>query len=88
MSWREHIDRHPEVIGGKPKIKGTRIGVRLILQRLGDGWSFEQVVDAYPGLSTEQIRACQSFAAEMLATDEVIDIPHADRRAPIIGGTA
>lgn len=88
MIWRDHIDRDPGVIGGKPKIKGTRIGVGLILQRLGDGWTFEQVIDAYPDLSTEQILACLSFAAEMLATDEVVDIPPADRRAPSIGGTA
>ncbi len=76
MNWKEHIDRNPAVIGGKPKIKGTRIGVELILERLGDGWTVEQMVEAYPRVTAEQIQACQSYAAEMLASDEVLDIPH------------
>ncbi len=76
MNWKEHIDRNPAVIGGKPKIKGTRIGVELILERLGDGWTVEQLVEAYPHVTAEQIQACQSYAAEMLASDEVLDIPH------------
>jgi len=76
MNWKEHIDRNPAVIGGKPKIKGTRIGVELILERLGDGWTVEQLLVAYPHVTAEQIQACQSYAAEMLASDEVLDIPH------------
>jgi len=76
MNWKEHIDRNPAVIGGKPKIKGTRIGVELILERLGDGWTVEQLLEAYPHVTAEQIQACQSYAAEMLASDEVLDIPH------------
>jgi uncharacterized protein (DUF433 family) len=76
MNWKEHIDRNPAVIGGKPKIKGTRIGVELILERLGDGWAVEQLLEAYPHVTAEQIQACQSYAAEMLASDEVLDIPH------------
>jgi uncharacterized protein (DUF433 family) len=75
MNWRDHIDRNPDVIGGKPKIRGTRIGVELILERLGDGWSVEHLTEAYPHITAEQIHACQSYAAEMLATDEVVDIP-------------
>lgn len=76
MNWREHIERNPAVIGGKPKIRGTRIGVGLILERLGDGWTVEQLIEAYPHITGEQIQACQSYAADMLASDEVLDIPH------------
>jgi uncharacterized protein (DUF433 family) len=75
MNWREHIDRNPEVIGGKPKIKGTRIGVEHILERLGDGWTVEQLIESYPRITAEQIHACQAYAAEIVATDEVVDIP-------------
>lgn len=67
MNWREHIERNPAVIGGKPKIRGTRIGVGLILERLGDEWTAEQLIEAYPHITTEQIQACQSYAADMLA---------------------
>ena len=76
MDWREHIDRNAGIIGGKPKIKGTRIGVELILERLGDGWTVEQLIEAYPRITAEQIHACQSYAAEMLASDEFVDIPY------------
>jgi uncharacterized protein (DUF433 family) len=76
MNWRDHVDRNRDVIGGKPKIKGTRIGVELVLGRLGDGWSVEQLLQAYPSLTVEAIRACHSYAAEVLATDEVVGIPN------------
>jgi uncharacterized protein (DUF433 family) len=75
MDWREHIDRLPGVLGGKPKIRGTRIGVELVLERLGEGWTFEQLLEAYPHITREQIRACQAYAAEAVSTDEVVDIP-------------
>jgi len=87
MNWRDQIDCDPEIIGGKPKIKGTRIGVEVILERLGDGWSIEQLMEAYPRITADQIQACQAFAAEMLATDEVVDIPRGDGKSTIVGAT-
>lgn len=75
MNWREHIDRDPHVLAGKPKVRGTRISVELVLERLGDGWTFEQLIEAWPHVSALQVRACLAFAAEVLATDEVVDIP-------------
>ena len=87
MNWRDHIDRAPEIIGGKPKIRGTRIGIELFLQRLGDGWTVEQLIEAYPAITAEKIQACQAFAAEMLATDDVADIPQVDGKSTSHGGT-
>ncbi len=75
MDWREHIERIPGVLGGKPKVKGTRLSVELILARLGEGWSVEQLIEAFPHLKAEQIQACMAFAAESLATDDVVDVP-------------
>ena len=75
MNWRDHIDRNPLIIGGKPKIKGTRIGVEVVLERLGEGWSIEQLIEAYPRITADQIHACQAYAAAMLSTDEVVDVP-------------
>lgn len=88
MNWRDQIDRDPEIIGGKPKVRGTRLGVGLILDRLGDGWTAEQLIDAYPALTVEKIQACQAFAAEMFATDDVVDIPQVDGKSTSHGGTA
>jgi len=76
MNWRDHIDRNAGIIGGKPMIKGTRIGVELILERLGDGWTVSSSPTPFPRITAEQIHACQSYAAEMLASDEFVDIPY------------
>lgn len=75
MDWQQHIDRHPDVLGGKPKIKGTRISVELILGRLGEGWSVEQLLEAYPQLNQTHIHACLTYAAASLSTDDIVDVP-------------
>lgn len=77
MNWREHIDRDPAILGGKPKIQGTRISVELIVGRLSEGWTIEELIQAYPHIGEVQIHACLAYAAESLATNEVVDIPHA-----------
>jgi uncharacterized protein (DUF433 family) len=72
VDWRQFIERKPGVLGGKPIIKGTRISVQLILERLGDGWTEAQLLNAYPHLTSEHIRAAQAYAAAALSTDDVI----------------
>ena len=72
MNWREHIERKPGVMMGKPVIKGTRITVELILERLGDGWSEDDLLEAFPHLAKEHVRAAQAFAADSLRTDAVV----------------
>ena len=72
MDWQHDIERRPEVMGGKPLIKGTRITVELLLERLGDGWKEEDLLKSYPRLTADHIRAAQAFAAASLRTDEVV----------------
>jgi len=72
MRWQDYIERNPKVMGGKPVVKGTRITVELILERLGDGWTETELLASYPHLKPEHIRAAQAYAAAALATDEVI----------------
>lgn len=72
MNWREHIEQRPDVMLGKPVINGTRITVELILERLGDGWSVADLLEAYPDLRTEHVHAAQSYAASYLALDEAV----------------
>jgi len=55
----------PEVCFGKPCIKGTRIWVAIILDLLADGMSFEQVLQQYPQLKFDDIRAAIAYGAEM-----------------------
>jgi uncharacterized protein (DUF433 family) len=56
---------------GKPCVKGTRIPVYLLLEKMAAGESFEQLLAAYPQLAPEDLRACLEYAAA-LAADEVV----------------
>lgn len=76
MDWRERIDRNPEVMLGKPVIRGTRITVEIILERLADGWNDSDLLAAWPHLTREDIRAAQAYAAASLRSDEVIFLGH------------
>jgi uncharacterized protein (DUF433 family) len=72
MSWQEHIEQRPDVMLGKPIIKGTRLTVEHVLERMGAGWTELQLVESYPHLKVEQIRAALTFASRALASDETV----------------
>jgi uncharacterized protein (DUF433 family) len=59
----------PAVLMGKPVIKGTRITVELILEKLAAGETIEQILEAHPRLTREGVQAALSFAAETLRSD-------------------
>jgi uncharacterized protein (DUF433 family) len=60
---RIHID--PKICGGKPCIRGTRIDIAVILDGLAEGLTAEQLVDHYPQLTVDDIRAALAYAAEL-----------------------
>ena len=66
MNWRDHIVSDPDVLLGKPVIRGTRISVEHILGWLSKGWTRDTIVEAYPHITHEDILASLAFAAEML----------------------
>lgn len=68
MDWRDHIVSDPRIIGGKPAVKGTRIGVGLLLRLFGAGWTTGDVLESYPHLTEEDLRAVFAYAADV--TDE------------------
>jgi len=72
--WKERISINPNVCHGKPCIKGTRIWVSLIVDNLAAGSSEEEILEAYPSLKREDIRAALAFAAEM-TREHYVDIP-------------
>ncbi|OHB74295.1 MAG: hypothetical protein A2Z34_08730 [Planctomycetes bacterium RBG_16_59_8] len=72
--WRERISINPNVCHGKPCIKATRIWVSLIVDNLAAGASEREIIDAYPSLTGEDIRAALAYAAEM-ARERYVDIP-------------
>jgi uncharacterized protein (DUF433 family) len=69
MATREEllnrISIDPRVCFGKPCIKGTRIWVSLILDFLASGWTTEQILQQYPGLTALDVQACIAYGAEM-----------------------
>jgi len=71
MNWRERITIDPEILVGKPVIKGTRLAVEFIIDLLAQGWSEEEILHNYPGLTREDIRACLRYAHEVLRTEKV-----------------
>jgi uncharacterized protein (DUF433 family) len=72
VKWHDHIELNPKVMMGKPVIKGTRLTVEHLLERLGDGWSEEELLKSYPQLRSEQIRAALKYAADVLAHDRSV----------------
>ena len=62
------IIRDPAVLGGKPIIAGTRISVQLILEKLRDGWTLDDLLSDYPQLTREQVAAALAYAAEAMST--------------------
>ena len=71
MDWRKFIESDPKIMLGKPVIKGTRITVELVLEKIASGESFEQVIESHPRLTDEAIRAAIAFAAENLRADVI-----------------
>ena len=65
IAWQDHIDSTPNVLRGKPRIKGTRIPVSLILGYLAAGNTPEQIIAEFPDLRSEQITACLDYAREL-----------------------
>ena len=72
MKPHPRIETNPEVMFGKPVIKGTRITVEQVLRELGDGLELHELLENHPRLSLEDIRAAEQFAADYLADDEVL----------------
>ena len=71
----ERIVIHPEIMMGKPVIRGTRITVELILRRLAEGATGPELLEDYPHLITEDIRAAVAYGAASVAHEEVVLLP-------------
>lgn len=71
MTLSNHIDANPKVMLGKPVIRGTRTPVELILRKLGEGASKQDLLDAYPHLKSEDLRVAMLYAAETLVHKEL-----------------
>ena len=74
MNWQTRIVVEPNILMGKPIIKGTRLSVEFIIDLLAQGWSTDDIIENY-SIAIEDIRACLSYAGEALKTEKVYSIP-------------
>ena len=65
INWRDHIVSTPDILRGKPRIKGTRIPVSLLLGYLAAGHTTDEIIAEFPDLKAMQIHACLDYAREL-----------------------
>jgi uncharacterized protein (DUF433 family) len=75
VDWRERIVIDPEILVGKPVVKGTRLAVEFVIELLAQGWSEEQILYNYPQLAREDILACLAYASDLLRAERVYPLP-------------
>ncbi len=74
MNWREHIHSDPEILLGKPVVKGTRLSVEFILGLFASGWTEQQVLENYPTLTRKSLQAVFAFAADCMKEESLYAI--------------
>ncbi len=72
MNWNEHIHSDPNILAGKPVVKGTRLSVVFILGLFSAGWTEGQVLENYPQLTKESLRAIFAYAQECLEAEVMV----------------
>ena len=72
MNQQQHIQINPDIMMGKPIIKGTRITVELILRKLSEGTPIHDLLEAYPHLKIDDIHAAMAYAADTLSHEETL----------------
>jgi uncharacterized protein (DUF433 family) len=69
MDWRDHIVTDPNILGGKPTLMGTRLSVEFVLDLLAAGWDRPALLEHYPNLTEERIRAVHAYVADILKNE-------------------
>ena len=72
--WRERISVIPEICHGKPCIRGSRVLVSVVLDNLADGMSAAEIVQEYPPLVLEDVRAAMAYAADLAREEELVPL--------------
>jgi uncharacterized protein (DUF433 family) len=80
MTVHQRIEMRPDVMLGKPVIRGTRVTVELVLRKLAEGITIEHLLDGYPRIKREDVHAAIQFAADTLAHEEVVFHPTSTER--------
>lgn len=75
MDWRKYIHSDLETLNGKPVVIGTRLSVEFLLNLFAAGWTEQQVLENYPTLTPEALRAVFAYAAESMSEDTLFAMP-------------
>lgn len=75
MNWEDRITADPKVLLGKPVVKGTRLAVEFLLDLLAQGWTQQQILENYPGLTSDDLSACLHYASDAVKSERVYPIP-------------
>ena len=76
MEWQNYIVSDNQVLTGKPVIKGTRLSVEFIIDRLASGWTEDDLLDNYPRLKKEHLQAVFLYIQENLKDGLITNFPH------------
>lgn len=71
MDRKDRIVIDPEILVGKPVIKGTRLAVEFIVELLAQGWGESEILRNYPGITHEDITACLKYATNLLKAEKI-----------------
>ena len=69
LNISDHVHSDPKILFGKPVIKNTRISVELILEKMADGYSLDDILKGYPAITKEDIKACLLYASHAIKNE-------------------
>ena len=74
LDWHDHIRSDPEILSGKLVVRGTRLSVVFLLDLLANGWTEQMVLENYPRLEKDDLRALYAFAADAARDQRYVEI--------------
>ena len=75
MDWKNHIETDPDICGGRPRIKGTRLTVEFLLGLKAAGWSEAQILESYPHITDDDLRAVFAFVQVLIEEEKYLVLP-------------
>ncbi len=74
VDWHLHIESNPKVLLGKPVIKGTRVGVDLILEKLAAGETEQDILESFPFITADAIKASLAYGAQSVRLETLYEV--------------
>jgi uncharacterized protein (DUF433 family) len=71
MTENNRIALAPEILAGKPVIRGTRLSVEFVIGLLADGWTEADILENYPGIEHDDVLACLAYARDILSSERI-----------------